>query len=234
MLQVPDRSTPLVLRSLSGVPHSPRTAQITCVCHCGVAATSLPLCCALARTSLQHCRPSLSERDIPHWQTLRAEILRRAGIVEGRVCENLKNIPSKISFTFDAWTSAPGDPYLSLTAHYIAAPIDHPNAWELKTNQLLFQEIQGRHMGKNMGDILSRALERYDLRGKVRSFHIPLVFLLISTTGWMVYQRWCGCQLHHPLHAPEQPLDGYWMDSTRIRHAVSVHSSKTFCFNIGP
>ena len=112
--------------------------------------------------------------------------------MEGRVRETLKNVPSKISFTFDAWTSAPGDPYLSLTAHYIAAPVDRPNEWELKTDQLLFQEIQGRHTGKNMGDILSRALDRYDLRGKVRSFHNSLLFLLIPTTGWVVYQRWCG------------------------------------------
>jgi hypothetical protein len=122
---------------------------------------------------LKFCRPSLSERDIPHRQTLRAEIVRRAGIVEGQVCENLKNVPSKISFTFDTWTSAPGDPYLSLTAHFIAAPIDRPNAWELKTDQLIFQEIQGRHTGTNMGDILSCALDRYDLRGKVRSFSLP-------------------------------------------------------------
>jgi hypothetical protein len=127
------------------------------------------------RRLLKFCRPSLSERDIPHRQKLRAEIVRRAAIVEGSVRENLKNVPSKISFTFDAWTSAPGDPYLSLTAHYIAAPIDRPNAWELKTDQLLFQEIQGRHTGKNMGDILSRALDRYDLHGKVRSLsHSPL------------------------------------------------------------
>jgi hypothetical protein len=93
--------------------------------------------------------------------------------VEGQVCENLKNVPSKISFTFDAWMSAPGDPYLSLTAHFIAVPIDRPNAWELKTDQLIFQEIQGRHMGINIGDILSCALDRYDLRGKVRSFSLP-------------------------------------------------------------
>jgi hypothetical protein len=125
------------------------------------------------RRLLKFCRPSLSERDIPHWQTLRAEIVRRAGIVEGQVCENLKNVPSKISFTFDAWTSALGDPYLSLTAHFIAAPIDRPNAWELKTDQLIFQEIQGRHTGTNMGNILSCALDRYDLRGKVRSFSLP-------------------------------------------------------------
>ena len=98
---------------------------------------------------------------------LRAEVLRCAEIAEGRVCENLEQVPSKISFTFDAWTSAPGDPYISLTAHYIDAPADHPTAWELRCDQLLFQEIQGRHTGKNMGDILSQAMDRYNLRGKV-------------------------------------------------------------------
>ena len=137
---------------------------------------------------LRFCWPSLSEHNIPHRQTLHAEILWHARIVDGRVCENLKNVPSKISFTFDVWTSALGNPYLLLTAHYIAAPIDHLNEWELKADQLLFQEIQGRHMGKNMGDILSRVLDRYDLCGKVRSFHSPLKFLLIPTTGQMVYQ----------------------------------------------
>lgn len=116
---------------------------------------------------LKFCRPSLSDRDIPHRHTLRAEVLRRAEIAEGRVRENLERVPSKISFTFDAWTSAPGDPYISLTAHYIDAPADRPTAWELRCDQLLFQEIQGRHTGKNMGDILSQAMDRYNLRGKV-------------------------------------------------------------------
>lgn len=119
------------------------------------------------RRLLKFCRPGLSEKDIPHRHTLRAEILQRAQIAEGRVRENMKNLPSKVSFTFDAWTSAPGDPYISLTAHYIDAPSDCPNAWHLKSEQLLFQEIQGRHTGKNMAEILSRALERYELHGKV-------------------------------------------------------------------
>lgn len=130
------------------------------------------------RRLLKFCRPSLLERDIPHRHALRAEILQRAEIAECRVRENLKRVPSKISFTFDAWTSAPGDPYLSLTSHFIDAPADHPNAWELKSDQLIFQEIQGRHTGKNMADILSRALDRYDLCGKVRGF----TFLSVSLT----------------------------------------------------
>ena len=127
------------------------------------------------RHLLKFCRPSLTERDIPHRHTLRAEILRCAHLAEERVRENMRKLPSKISFTFDAWTSAPGDPYISLTAHYIDAPADCPSMWELKSEQLLFQEIQGRHTGKNMGEILSRALDRYDLRGKVRpSSHLFL------------------------------------------------------------
>jgi hypothetical protein len=81
----------------------------------------------------------------------------------------MKKLPCKVSFTFDAWTSATGDPYISLTAHYIDAPADRPDAWELKSEQLLFQEIHGRHTGKNMGEILTCAMDRYELRGKVQS-----------------------------------------------------------------
>jgi hypothetical protein len=145
------------------------------------------------RSLLLFCRPSLSEKDIPHRQTLRKEILRRVDIAEGRVRENMKKVPSKISFTFDAWTSASGDPYMSLTAHYIDAPADRPDAWELKSEQLIFQEIHGRHTGKNMGDLLTCALDRYELRGKVRFSSLSffsffcLTDVLFDSTGRMVY-----------------------------------------------
>jgi hypothetical protein len=119
------------------------------------------------RRLLKFCRLSLVEKDIPHRQTLRAEILHRAQVAQARVCKNMKHIPSKVSFTFDTWTSAPGDPYISLTAHYIYAPADHPSSWFLKSEQLLFQEIQGRHTSKNMSSILRLAIDKYGLRGKV-------------------------------------------------------------------
>ena len=49
------------------------------------------------------------------------------------------------------------------------------NVWVLKTDQLIFEEIQGWHTGKNMAEILSRALDRYNLCGKVIScFTFPL------------------------------------------------------------
>ena len=77
-------------------------------------------------------------------------------------------VPSKISFTFDAWTSEPGDPYLSVTTHYIHAPADAPKEWELKTEQLAFKSIEGQHTGKNMANILiNSAIDWYDIQGKV-------------------------------------------------------------------
>ena len=103
------------------------------------------------RQLLKFCQPAISEKDILHHHTLCAEILQHADTAEELVCENLKTVPSKISFTFDTWTSAPGDPYLSLTAYYMDTLPDHPNKWELKSDQLIFQEIEGRHTGRIWG-----------------------------------------------------------------------------------
>ena len=82
---------------------------------------------------------------------------------------------------FDAWMSALGDPYLSLTAHFIDAPANSLT----KSDQLICQEIEGWHMGKNMSDILSSALDKYGLCGKVWSSHFFII------TYWSILQvRW--------------------------------------------
>ena len=79
----------------------------------------------------------------------------------------LQSLPSKVSFTFDMWTSGPGDPYLLFTAHYIDAPADKPQEWKLRVAQLTFKHVEGRHMGKNMANILIDIIDQYGLRGKV-------------------------------------------------------------------
>lgn len=81
----------------------------------------------------------------------------------------LQSLPSKVSFTFDMWTSDPGDPYLSVTAHYIDAPADKPQEWELRMDQLAFKHVEGRHTGKNIANILIDIVDYYGLRGKVSS-----------------------------------------------------------------
>jgi len=89
-----------------------------------------------------------------------------------------QDIPSKVSFTFDAWTSDPGDPFLSVTGHYIFVRPDRPNDWELRTEQLAFTPLCGRHSGANMASLLVLTVDHYDLHGKVSTF----VFFMSSIT----------------------------------------------------
>jgi hypothetical protein len=112
-------------------------------------------------------RPSLTERDIPHRSKIHEEILLRAREAEEKVCEALENIEGKVSFTFDTWTSGAQDPYLSITGHYITAPKDRPQDWELKSEQLAFTHLEGNHSGANMARVLFRTVDNYALRDKV-------------------------------------------------------------------
>jgi hypothetical protein len=57
---------------------------------------------------------------------------------------------------------------LSITSHYIDAPIYRPNDWELKMEQLAFETIEGRHTGKNIALILAHMVNHYKLNGKVK------------------------------------------------------------------
>jgi hypothetical protein len=86
-----------------------------------------------------------------------------------------------VSFTFDTWTSKTGDPFLSITGHYIAAPIEKPQDWELKSEQLAFAPFEGHHSGENMANVIIRVMDRYGIRNKVcASFQTELVRCLMS------------------------------------------------------
>ena len=77
-----------------------------------------------------------------------------------------QDIPGKVSFTFDTWTSEAGDPYLSVTGHYVGSAAGYPNDWELKSEQLGFMHIEGNHSGANLGGILIHVIDRYGIRHK--------------------------------------------------------------------
>lgn len=85
--------------------------------------------------------------------------------------ENLKDLPGKVSFTFDTWTSEAGDPYFSMTGHYISAPKVSPQEWELKSEQLGFKHIEGNHSRANFGGVLVQIIDRYGLCQKVSMFN---------------------------------------------------------------
>ena len=65
------------------------------------------------------------------------------------------------------WTSGTGDPYLSITGHYISSSKDRPQDWELKSEQLAFAPFEGNHSGANMANVLVRTVDRYGIREKV-------------------------------------------------------------------
>ncbi|OJA11406.1 hypothetical protein AZE42_13443 [Rhizopogon vesiculosus] len=115
------------------------------------------------RRLLTYLQPSLSDKDIPHRKAVCNEILKKAEATEVRLKEILKDIPGKVSFTFDAWTSDPGNPFLSVTGHYIHAPPEQPNNWKLKAEQLAFTPMEGRHSGANMASLLMRTIDHYHL-----------------------------------------------------------------------
>lgn len=135
-------------------------------------------------------RLGLSDKDIPHRKKVRSEILQRAKLVESRIKERLQvsKVPSiayflntnsvqriggRVSFTFDTWTSEAQDPYLSVTGHYIST--SDPQKWELCTEQLAFTPIEGSHSGANIAKIITRVIDRYDIRNKVKFIrrHLP-------------------------------------------------------------
>jgi len=105
------------------------------------------------------------------------------GIYE-RLCHGFQDLPGKVSFTFDTWTSEAGDPYLSVTGHYIESAESNPNDWELKSEQLGFTHIEGNHSGTNLGGILIRVIDRYGIHRKASLPHpmIDVSLLLISCT----------------------------------------------------
>jgi hypothetical protein len=78
-----------------------------------------------------------------------------------------------MSFTFNLWTSQNGDPFLSVTGHYIDVPSNNPHKWELKCEQLAFTPIEGNHSGANIATILVCTVNRYGIRDKVV---LPVIF----------------------------------------------------------
>jgi hypothetical protein len=90
--------------------------------------------------------------------------------------------------TFDSWTTIIGEPFFSVTGHYIWNPPDKPLQWELKNEQLDFSCIEGNHSGHNIARILVDTIDRFSIRSKVslfKMFCISIRLTLLVCAGWM-------------------------------------------------
>jgi hypothetical protein len=59
---------------------------------------------------------------------------------------------------------------MSVMGHYIYSPLDKPNDWELREEQLTFTPIDGQHNAINQLKILIKTIDCYGLQGKVGWF----------------------------------------------------------------
>ncbi|KAG2098564.1 hypothetical protein BD769DRAFT_1394397 [Suillus cothurnatus] len=80
---------------------------------------------------LSYVCPALVEGDIPHHTKLTESIKAHTLTVVDVICEHLAKVDSQVSMTFDSWTSMIGDPFFSITGHYIWSLDDKPQQWEL-------------------------------------------------------------------------------------------------------
>jgi hypothetical protein len=120
------------------------------------------------RNLLRYVCPALAESDVPHRMKLMETVKARAVQVVNVIRERLAKVDSQVSMTFDSWTSIIGDPFFSITGHYIWSPDDKPQQWELRREQLSFAHIQGNHSGQNTARLIVDTIDKYELRNKVK------------------------------------------------------------------
>jgi hypothetical protein len=73
----------------------------------------------------------------------------------------LVNLPGKISFTTDCWTSPSSKSFMSITAHFI------DNNWKLQHILLDFIEMYDSHTGQNLKNTFVLGLENFSIENKV-------------------------------------------------------------------
>jgi hypothetical protein len=101
------------------------------------------------------------ESDIVHRDKLTDIVKDRAAQIEAELSKLLQEAPGKISFTFDGWTSAIMRAYIAVTTHYIN------DDWELKSELLAFEELEGSHTGENLAEVLYTILDLHRIKHKV-------------------------------------------------------------------
>ena len=80
-----------------------------------------------------------------------------------------------------------------MTGHYISAPKEHPQDWELKSEQLSFMHIEGNHSRANLGGILVQTIDKYGIHAKVSvsEYLVSQIFFTHLCKDWLVYCRQC-------------------------------------------
>jgi hypothetical protein len=98
---------------------------------------------------------------IPTANTIKSQLIKCYEDDKEKIKSILSNLPGKISFTTDCWTSPSTKSFMSITAHYIN------EEWELKHILLDFIEMYDQHTGQNLKNTFILGLENFGIENKV-------------------------------------------------------------------
>ncbi|GBC11827.2 zinc finger BED domain-containing protein RICESLEEPER 2-like [Rhizophagus irregularis DAOM 181602=DAOM 197198] len=98
---------------------------------------------------------------IPSADTIKSHISNFYRTDREKVQNILLNIPGKISFTIDCWTSPSVKSFLSITAHFI------DKDWKLQHILLDFFEMFDSHTGQNLKETFVTGLEYFSMEKKL-------------------------------------------------------------------
>jgi hypothetical protein len=79
----------------------------------------------------------------------------------GKIRQKLQNVPGRISFTLDCWTSPNIHSFLGITSHFVDGD------WNLQELLVDFVELSGPHSGDNICAAFERMARENGILGKV-------------------------------------------------------------------
>ena len=106
---------------------------------------------------------------LPSANTIKNHIINIYDSEIKKIKEVIQNIPGKISYTIDIWTSPSAKSFLAITAHFM------DKEWKLQSILLDFVQIWGSHTGENIKNIFVSCLENFGIQTKV-SFFLKIIW----------------------------------------------------------
>ncbi|OCB88219.1 hypothetical protein A7U60_g4624 [Sanghuangporus baumii] len=113
------------------------------------------------RTFLEYTHRGQAKLLIPSADTVKRTVKEMKLELFEKTKSMINQLESKVALSLDAWTSSNGYAFLAIVIHYIS------NEWDLQEQLIAFEEIKGRHTGDNIGAIVLRVLDQYNLVSKL-------------------------------------------------------------------
>lgn len=121
----------------------------------------------------------------------------------------------QISITADVWSDQNLQPFLAMTAHWVAK-VEGTTALQLKTALIAFHRLRGRHDGKTLAETVMKLLDRAQITVKVRLLHYAAITMHFSD---------------FPLKIGHFTLDNAASNGTMMQHLQTMLGARDIAFD---